>query len=69
LFRVVRHIQRIPDGVSGVREDMDGTNSIEWVWDVIEHSSYGQEFGIIRCGETSSTPVIMKMAIPPDLPR
>jgi hypothetical protein len=47
---------------------MDGMNSIEWVWDVIKHSSNGQEFSIIRHGETSSTSVIMKMAIPPDPP-
>jgi hypothetical protein len=65
---VVRHIQRVPDGVSGVREDMDSTNSIKWVWDVVEHGSNGQEFSIIRCGETSSTLVIMKLAVPPDPP-
>jgi hypothetical protein len=64
----MRHIQRVLDSIGGVRKNVDGTDSIEWVWDVVERSSNGQEFGIIRHKKASSAPVVVKVAIPPDLP-
>jgi hypothetical protein len=64
----MRCVQRVPDSISGIRENVYGMDSIEWVWDVVEHGNYSQEFGIIRHGETGSTPVVVKVAIPPNLP-